>query len=56
VSLCVFRAPLQVEHALDNLSEKELLMDFPVLVFEKQLQTEFMLIHLTHHLTFTLAK
>jgi uncharacterized damage-inducible protein DinB len=47
---------LVVEHALDNLSEKELLMDFPLLVFEKTTSTEFMLIHLTTHLTFHLGQ
>jgi uncharacterized damage-inducible protein DinB len=45
-----------VEHALDNLSEKELLMEFPLLVFETTTSTEFMLIHLTTHLTFHLGQ
>ena len=47
---------LVVDHALDNLSEKELLMEFPVLVFETTTSNEFMLIHLTTHLTFHLGQ
>jgi uncharacterized damage-inducible protein DinB len=45
-----------VDHALDNLSEKELRMEFPLLVFETKTSTEFMLIHLTTHLTFHLGQ
>jgi uncharacterized damage-inducible protein DinB len=45
-----------VDHALDNLSEKELRMEFPLLVFETKTSTEFMLIHLATHLTFHLGQ
>jgi uncharacterized damage-inducible protein DinB len=47
---------LVVDHALDNLSEKELLIEFPVLVFETTTSNGFMLIHLTTHLTFHLGQ
>jgi hypothetical protein len=47
---------LMVDYALDNLSEKELIMEFPLLVFETKTSTEFMLIHLTTHLTFHLGQ
>tara|TARA_R110000851_G_scaffold177330_1_gene324125 strand:+ start:438 stop:884 length:447 start_codon:yes stop_codon:yes gene_type:complete len=45
-----------VDHALDNLSEKELRMEFLLLVFETKTSTEFMLIHLATHLTFHLGQ
>ncbi|MEZ7498559.1 DUF1572 family protein [Flavobacterium sp. Arc3] len=45
-----------VDCALDKLSEKELRMDFPVLVFETKTSTEFMLIHLTTHLAYHLGQ
>jgi uncharacterized damage-inducible protein DinB len=47
---------LVVEHALDNLSEKELPIEFPILVFETTTSTEFMLIHLATHLNFHLGQ
>jgi uncharacterized damage-inducible protein DinB len=45
-----------VQKALETISEKELLMDFPVLVFESKTSTEFMLIHLTTHLAYHLGQ
>jgi len=45
-----------VDHALDKLSEKELRMNFPILVFETEMSTEFMLIHLTTHLAYHLGQ
>ncbi|SEA28225.1 Protein of unknown function [Flavobacterium gillisiae] len=42
--------------SLDKLTEKELLMEFPLLVFETTTSTEFMLIHLTTHLTYHLGQ
>ena len=45
-----------VNTALDNISEKDLKMEFPILVFEKKTSTEFMLIHLTTHLAYHLGQ
>lgn len=45
-----------VDNALDKLSEKELRMEFPVLVFETKTSIEFMLIHLTTHLAYHLGQ
>ena len=45
-----------VDRSLDKLTEKELLMEFPLLVFETTTSTEFMLIHLTTHLTYHLGQ
>lgn len=45
-----------VNNALNIISEEELKMEFPLLVFEKKTSTEFMLIHLTTHLAYHLAQ
>ena len=45
-----------VDRSLDKLSEEELRMDFPILVFETKTSTEFMLIHLTTHLAYHLGQ
>ncbi|EIA07210.1 DinB family protein [Flavobacterium frigoris] len=45
-----------VNKSLDQLSEEELKMDFPTLVFDEKTSTEFMLIHLTTHLTYHLGQ
>jgi hypothetical protein len=45
-----------VDNALDNISEEELKMEFPLLVFENKTSTEFMLIHLTTHLAYHLGQ
>jgi uncharacterized damage-inducible protein DinB len=45
-----------VDRSLDKLTEKELLMEFPLLVFETTTSTEFMLIHLTTHLAYHLGQ
>jgi hypothetical protein len=45
-----------VNNALDNLSEAELKLEFPLLVFQTRTSTEFMLIHLTTHLAYHLGQ
>jgi hypothetical protein len=45
-----------VNNALKIISEEELKMEFPLLVFEKKTSTEFMLIHLTTHLAYHLGQ
>ncbi|MFV8343018.1 DUF1572 family protein [Flavobacterium sp. XS2P39] len=45
-----------VNNALNNISEEELKMEFPILVFENKTSTEFMLIHLTTHLAYHLGQ
>ncbi|MFV7235741.1 MULTISPECIES: DUF1572 family protein [Flavobacterium] len=45
-----------VNNALNNVSEEELKMEFPLLVFETKTSTEFMLIHLTTHLAYHLGQ
>lgn len=41
---------------LDNLTEADLAADYPVLVFQEKTSTEYMLIHLTTHLTYHLGQ
>lgn len=45
-----------VNSALNQLSEEELQLDFPLLVFKEKTSTEFMLIHLTTHLAYHLGQ
>ncbi|MFV5692119.1 DUF1572 family protein [Flavobacterium sp. LT1R49] len=45
-----------VNNALNNISEEELKMEFPLLVFETKTSTEFMLLHLTTHLAYHLGQ
>ncbi|HEX9151098.1 MAG TPA: DUF1572 family protein [Flavobacterium sp.] len=45
-----------VNNALTNLSEEELQMEFPIVVFDTSTSTEFMLIHLTTHLAYHLGQ
>ncbi|TDE44432.1 DUF1572 domain-containing protein [Flavobacterium rhamnosiphilum] len=45
-----------VDNSLNNISEEELKMEFPLLVFENKTSTEFMLIHLTTHLAYHLGQ
>jgi hypothetical protein len=45
-----------VNNALNIISEEELKMEFPLLVFEKKTSTEFMMIHLTTHLAYHLGQ
>ena len=45
-----------VDNALNTISEEELKMEFPLLVFKDKTSTEFMLIHLTTHLAYHLGQ
>ncbi|MFV8366442.1 DinB family protein [Flavobacterium sp. XS1P27] len=45
-----------VDNALNNISEVELKKEYPLLVFKDKNSTEFMLIHLTTHLTYHLGQ
>lgn len=45
-----------VNNALNQVSEEELQLDFPLLVFKEKTTTEFMLIHLTTHLAYHLGQ
>lgn len=45
-----------VDNALTNISEEDLKMEFPLLVFKDKTSTEFMLIHLTTHLAYHLGQ
>jgi hypothetical protein len=45
-----------VNDSLDMVSESELKMDFPLLVFNEKTSTEFMLNHLTTHLAYHLGQ
>lgn len=45
-----------VDNALNNISEVELKQEYPLLVFKDKTSTEFMLIHLTTHLTYHLGQ
>ncbi len=45
-----------VENALKNISNEELKMEYPLLVLKNKTSTEFLLIHLTTHLTYHLGQ
>lgn len=45
-----------IENTLDSLSQQDLKMEFPLLVFEEKTTTEYMLIHLTTHLAYHLGQ
>ncbi|WP_035671960.1 DinB family protein [Flavobacterium sp. 83] len=45
-----------VNNALNTISEEDLKKEYPLLVFETKTSTEFMLIHLTTHLTYHLGQ
>ena len=45
-----------VDNALHNISEEQLKMEYPLLVFENKTSTEFILIHLTTHLAYHLGQ
>ena len=45
-----------VDNALNYISEVELKKEYPLLVFKDKTSTEFMLIHLTTHLTYHLGQ
>lgn len=45
-----------VNNSLDLISEEDLLIEYPLLVFEEKTSTEFFLIHLTTHLGYHLGQ
>ncbi len=47
---------LVVIQTLDGLTETELAAEYPVLVFEEKTSTEYLLVHLTTHLTYHLGQ
>jgi hypothetical protein len=47
---------LIVNRALDKVTPEELLKDFPILVLEKPISMEFLLIHLATHLSYHLGQ
>ena len=47
---------VMVDRTLNALREEDLQLEFPLLVFEKKTSTDFMLIHLTTHLSYHLGQ
>jgi uncharacterized damage-inducible protein DinB len=45
-----------VNKSLDSLDESTLVNEYPVLVFEEMTSTEYLLVHLTTHLTYHLGQ
>ncbi|HTJ53162.1 MAG TPA: DUF1572 family protein [Cyclobacteriaceae bacterium] len=45
-----------IDHALDQITEKQLSEEYPKLVFKEKTTTEFFLIHLATHLTYHLGQ
>jgi uncharacterized damage-inducible protein DinB len=45
-----------VEESLKNITEVELQNEYPILVFDKKTSTEYLLVHLTTHLTYHLGQ
>ena len=45
-----------VSNSLDKLSQEELIKEYPVLVFDKVTSTEYLLVHLTTHLSYHLGQ
>lgn len=47
---------LIVNNSLDKLTQEELLKEYPIIVFENATSTEYLLVHLTTHLTYHLGQ
>jgi uncharacterized damage-inducible protein DinB len=45
-----------VDKSLDNLNESSLANEYPILVFDQKTSTEYLLVHLTTHLTYHLGQ
>jgi uncharacterized damage-inducible protein DinB len=45
-----------VNKSLDNLDESSLENEYPILVFDQKISTEYLLVHLTTHLTYHLGQ
>jgi Protein of unknown function (DUF1572) len=47
---------LVVNNSLDKLTPEDLLKEYPIIVFDKSTSTEYLLVHLTTHLTYHLGQ
>ena len=47
---------LIVNNSLDKLTQEELLKEYPIIIFENATSTEYVLVHLTTHLTYHLGQ
>ncbi|MBD2699945.1 DinB family protein [Spirosoma sp. BT702] len=47
---------IAVEKGLNNISDEQLEAEYPMLVFDKPTSTEYLLVHLTTHLTYHLGQ
>ena len=47
---------LIVKSSLDNLTQEELLKEYPIMVFDTATSTEYLLVHLSTHLTYHLGQ
>ncbi len=47
---------LVVNNSLDKLTPEDLLKEYPIVVFDKATSTEYLLVHLTTHLTYHLGQ
>lgn len=47
---------LVVEMSLNNITEEEIKSEYPILVFDKKSTLEYLLVHLTTHLTYHLGQ
>ncbi|CAN5678548.1 hypothetical protein BH09BAC4_BH09BAC4_15580 [soil metagenome] len=45
-----------IDKALDNITEEQLQQEYPMLVFDEMTSTEYLLVHLTTHLTYHLGQ
>jgi uncharacterized damage-inducible protein DinB len=45
-----------VDHALGTLAEEDLKKEYPIIVFEKKMSTEYFLVHLATHLSYHLGQ
>lgn len=45
-----------IDKTLDNVTEKQLQQEYPMLVFDEMTSTEYLLVHLTTHLTYHLGQ
>jgi uncharacterized damage-inducible protein DinB len=50
------RTIVVVEMSLNNITEEEIKSEYPILVFDKKTTLEYLLVHLTTHLTYHLGQ
>jgi len=53
---CIDQTIVVIEQSLGNLSEAELINEYPLLVLEEKTSTEFFLVHLSTHLAYHLGQ